>query len=193
LQENAMNKEEKLAGYHPELGVGPSAPEPETAAALLERVRQMQALDKAKPAAPKRSRQGSRRDESAGATQMVPLRHGPMSAFNDRVAELAIPDAMPTTPPGANTEDLLNGLIGECHFLMREVAFRSMCQCSDPQDRMLFMNSAMNCAKTGAEIGNAVVRLRGGSVTSETVHTMRVERVDRTMSSAEGGGGNVSR
>lgn len=57
-------------------------------------------------------------------------------------------------------EKALAALIGECHFLMSEVAFRCIVQSSDGQERMGFMNSAMAFAKTGAEVANAVATLR---------------------------------
>lgn len=38
----------------------------------------------------------------------------------------------PITTLLADTETLLNALIAECHFLLREVAFRTMCDSKDP-------------------------------------------------------------
>ncbi|HXM00828.1 MAG TPA: hypothetical protein VN932_12930 [Rhizomicrobium sp.] len=114
------------------------------------------------------------------AAQMVPLHPSPMSAFNSPLPELPVSAAPGETDGFAQTEDLLNGLIGECHYLMREVAFRSICQCSDPTDRVQFMRTAMEFAKTGAEVANAVVHLRGGTVVSETRQTIRVEHMQKT-------------
>jgi hypothetical protein len=114
------------------------------------------------------------------AAQMVPMHPSPMSAFNEPLPELAVSAAPGEADHAAQTEDLLNGLIGECHYLMREVAFRSICQCADPNDRMQFMRTAMEFAKTGAEVANAVVHLRGGAVTSETRQTIRVEHMQKT-------------
>lgn len=113
------------------------------------------------------------------ATQMVALQPSPMSAFNTPLPELPVSAAPGESDPSVQTEDLLNGLIGECHYLMREVAFRSICQCSDPVDRVQFMRMAMDFAKTGAEVANAVVHLRGGTVISETRQTIRVEHMQK--------------
>jgi hypothetical protein len=57
-------------------------------------------------------------------------------------------------------EKALAALIGECHFLMSEVAFRCIVQSSDGAERRSFMNSAMGFAKAGAEVANAVATLR---------------------------------
>ena len=119
--------------------------------------------------------------------QMVPLQPSPMSAFNTPLPELPVSAARGESDRSTQTEDLLNGLIGECHYLMREVAFRSICQCSDPNDRAQFMRTAMDFAKTGAEVANTVVHLRGGTVTSETRQTICVEHVLKT-TAGEGGG-----
>ncbi len=65
-------------------------------------------------------------------------------------------------PPPSDTESELNGLIAECRFLMREVAFASACLTYDPGDRIRFLSAAESMARTAATIGDTVGRLRGG-------------------------------
>ena len=62
--------------------------------------------------------------------------------------------------PDGETEDLLNAMIGECRFLMHEVAFRSMLQSSMAGDRLDFLRSAMSLADTGANVARAIAQLR---------------------------------
>lgn len=62
----------------------------------------------------------------------------------------------------ADTETLLNALIAECHFLMREVAFRTMCDSKDPVDRLRFLDVTMGMIRAGATVGDSVARLRHG-------------------------------
>lgn len=75
------------------------------------------------------------------------------------------------------TRALLNDLLGECHFLMKEVAFRSICQSGDVETRMDFLNAAMRLAETGAKVGDSAGRLRNGPVVSQTAHRMTVEKI----------------
>ena len=89
------------------------------------------------------------------------------------------PPPLDAQSPPADTESLLNSMIAECHYLMREVAFRSMCQTRDAHDRVRFMASAMNFATTGAKLAETIVHLRNGDVPGDvrrTHHTMTLER-----------------
>jgi hypothetical protein len=63
--------------------------------------------------------------------------------------------------PDDETEALLNALIGEMHFNMREIAFRSMCQVKDLNDRMNWVNASIKIAECGAKVAESVARLRG--------------------------------
>ncbi len=89
------------------------------------------------------------------------------------------------TPPAAkirrdgDTEDLLNGLIAECHFLMRELAMPSACQTGDPLTRQQFIDSAMNLAVTGANVGKVVAKLRAAGQTTEMHQRQITERFCR--------------
>ena len=71
--------------------------------------------------------------------------------------------ASKTLPTPADTETELNGLIAECRFLMREVAYHSACLTYDPEDRIRYLTAAQNMALTGAKVGETVAKLRGGT------------------------------
>lgn len=97
-------------------------------------------------------------------------------------------DIIRPDPVAAKAEEMLTKLIFECHFMMKEVAFRSMCQCIDPTDRRRFMDSAMDFAKTGAEVAGAIAVLRGGSPVRETRQRIVIERLESVPVSAMGRG-----
>jgi hypothetical protein len=81
--------------------------------------------------------------------------------------------ALPGIPEIQNsncTEFLLNGLIAECHLLMREVALGSMCATNDAHVRAQFMDSAMALARTGAQIAQTVGHLRSGHTGEDRKH-----------------------
>ncbi|GAA0550596.1 hypothetical protein FHS83_001263 [Rhizomicrobium palustre] len=80
----------------------------------------------------------------------------------------------PITPPG-DTETELNGLIAECRFLMREVAFTSACLTYDPNDRIRYLTAAQGLASTAALLADSVGRLRAGPVPK--IETRRHEMV----------------
>jgi hypothetical protein len=81
---------------------------------------------------------------------------------------------------GQDTEQLLNDLIAECHFLMQDVALRTICQTVEPLERMRFMDTAMSFAVTGAKIADAIGRLRNGGAPAPGFHQhVTVERVDK--------------
>lgn len=80
--------------------------------------------------------------------------------------------------PLPGTEALLNGLIDECGFLMREVAFRLVRSAPDVDMVAEHMNRAMALARTGAEVGLAVAKLRRASAV-ESRQSITLERVER--------------
>ena len=59
-----------------------------------------------------------------------------------------------------DTENMLNEMIADCQFLMREVAYRCIAQASDPADRSEFLGRALDCAAVGAKIADSISRLR---------------------------------
>jgi len=92
----------------------------------------------------------------------------------------------------ADTETELNGLIAECRFLMREVAFTSACLTYDPDDRIRFLGAAQNMALTAAKIGKTVAQLRTAGAdlqTGEFRQRITVEHVQSTPARKRGEGG----
>jgi hypothetical protein len=115
---------------------------------------------------------------------LAPLRRAP--ALSDPSPDIDVPGRLPEEEPNrivrcpdasADTEVLLNGLIGELSFLMREVAFRCIIQTTDADERIRFMNRAMSLAKTGAEVAETVGHLRGGLPVDERRQRMIFEHV----------------
>jgi hypothetical protein len=86
-----------------------------------------------------------------------------------RDPRLTLP-GIPEIQNSACTEFLLNGLIAECHLVMREVALGSMCATVDANVRMRFMDSAMSLARTGAEVAETIGHLRNGNAGEERKH-----------------------
>jgi len=86
----------------------------------------------------------------------------------------------PVLPPSAaDTEALLNGLIEECRFLLREVAFNSARLTPDADDRIRFLNSAESLVVTSTKVADAIGRLRanGSPRTEEHRHRLIYEHV----------------
>jgi hypothetical protein len=92
----------------------------------------------------------------------------PEDAPNRIVRSESVPD---------DTETLLNALVGECHFLMREVAFRCIIQTTDADQRLRFLHSAMSLAETGAKVAETVGHLRGGLPVNEKRQRMIFEHI----------------
>jgi len=92
----------------------------------------------------------------------------------------------------ADTETELNGLIAECRFLMREVAFTSACLTYDPDDRIRFLGAAERMALTAAKIGKTVAQLRTAGADpqiGEFRQRITVEHVQSTPARKRGEGG----
>jgi hypothetical protein len=68
--------------------------------------------------------------------------------------------ARPRIRRDADTEDLLNGMIAECHFAMREIAIPSACESTDGTKRRFFMSDLQGLAKAGAHVGQTIAMLR---------------------------------
>jgi len=115
---------------------------------------------------------------------IAPLKQAP--SLTDPSPDIDVPGRLPEDAPNrivrgpaasGDTEGLLNGLIGELHFLMREVAFRCIIQTTDADERLRFMDSAMSLAKTGAVVAETVGHLRGGLPVDERRQRMIFEHV----------------
>ena len=80
-------------------------------------------------------------------------------------ALIGLPEEMPKAArPRLKFEDdvelQLNAMIGDCRFLMRDVAYRCIAQSSDAAGAMEFLQGALGCAETGARVAEAIARLR---------------------------------
>lgn len=122
----------------------------------------------------------------AAPDRIVPLRHSPSAS--EELPDLVIDGRLPKADPRLirrdahlvdETEHLLNALIGECGFLMREVAFRCIVQSAGVEDRLAFMRSAMSCAETGAYVAKSVAKLRHAPVNEEAVIARAVADLER--------------
>ncbi len=89
--------------------------------------------------------------------------------------------APPAIRRAAETEDLLNGLIAECHYLMREVAMPSAVGTGWEQTRGRFLSQAMNLATTGAEVAGAIAKLRISDRVSPAAQERIIDAVAKTI------------
>ena len=94
----------------------------------------------------------------------------------------------PALPPAAaDTEALLNGLIEECRYLLREVAFNSARLTPDADDRIRFLSSAESLVLTSTKVADAVGRLRAGPTAEDYRQRITVEHVQSAGPRGEGG------
>jgi len=103
------------------------------------------------------------REEQAQQRTVVSRRSmfsAPAPILDESAPAFARPHARAIRNDG-DTEHLLNGLIAECHLLMRAVTLPSAMRAGDADTRQQFLESAMNIAKVGAKVGRAVAKLRG--------------------------------
>jgi hypothetical protein len=97
------------------------------------------------------------RAEADANSGVVATQLGPF--YEDYRRLVRLPDVKP--PPGTSTtEALLNGLIEDCRFLIREVAFHSARLTPDANHRLQFLSSAETLAVTGAKVGRTIAKLR---------------------------------
>jgi hypothetical protein len=66
----------------------------------------------------------------------------------------------PVIARDCDTEYLLNGLIAECHYVMRELVLPTAAETKDGDQRVRFISSVIDLARTGASVGKAVAKLR---------------------------------
>ena len=91
-------------------------------------------------------------------------------------ATVRLKDEPHPLPPPGDTETELNGLIAECRYLMREIAFNSARLTYDPDDRIRFLSAAQSMALTAAKVGKTVAQLRGAGG-ARAVETHRHEMI----------------
>ena len=100
-----------------------------------------------------------------------------------RAVDLGLPATMPDPADrkitidclGDRAEHALNAIIEDCHYLMREVAYRGMLQAADTEERLAFLNTALKCAETSARTAKAVARLRAFPLDEERKDAILVE------------------
>lgn len=100
---------------------------------------------------------------------------------SDCVAEAA-PFTAPSQPRirrDVDTEDLLNGLIAECHYMIRAVVLPSASRTVDPLTRQRFLGTVMELASTGASLGKTVAKLRAADRVIELSRHEIIEQVAR--------------
>jgi hypothetical protein len=101
--------------------------------------------------------EGNVRAEAADNSGVVHTVLSPF--FEDHKRLVRLPDVKPSAA-ASDTEALLNGLIEDCRFLIREVAFHSARLTPDANHRMQFLDSAKALAVTGAKVGRTIAKLR---------------------------------
>ena len=114
-----------------------------------------------------------------------------VSGRSENVA-VRLKDEPGALPPTGDTETELNGLIAECRFLMREIAFNSARLTYDPDDRIRFLSAAQSMALTAAKVGKTVAQLRSAGAepqTGEFRQRITVEHVQSTPARNRGEGG----
>ena len=119
------------------------------------------------------------REEQAQQVEVVSRKSmfsDPAPVLDDVAPGFARPHARAIRSDG-DTEHLLNGLIAECHLLMRAVTLPSAMRAGDADTRQEFLKSAMDIAKVGAKVGRAVAKLRGAGANTEIRQRHISERV----------------
>lgn len=81
----------------------------------------------------------------------------------------------------ADTEDLLNGMIAEMHYVMREVALPSACTANEIDTRNRFLGTVMELATTGAKVGKTIAKLRASDKVTELREHRIVEEIVRSL------------
>jgi hypothetical protein len=143
FQERGMIEKESLAGGEQESEDEPSAPDA------------MSAYQSARVEA--LSRGPDPADKSSLSDPVAPL---PEDAVNDPNRK-SVPEPK-ISYESRDTEELLHGLIAECHFLMRHVTLPSMCASNVAHIRREFLGSAMELVRTSAHVAETIGRLRHG-------------------------------
>jgi hypothetical protein len=119
------------------------------------------------------------REEADANGGVVNTRLGDFFADEQRLVRLADTPAKSETPR-VQTEALLNGLIEDCRFLIREVVYHSARLTPDAGHRMQFLASAEKLAITGAQIARSIAKLRQDRPPEpeENRYRMIIEHVD---------------
>jgi hypothetical protein len=99
-------------------------------------------------------------------------------AHEGRQRHVRLRDAKMPANTASETEALLNLLIEDCHFLIREIAFHSARLTPDQGARLGFIRVAGELAEQGAKVAGAIATLRSGApVVEERRQRVIVEHV----------------
>jgi hypothetical protein len=84
-------------------------------------------------------------------------------------------------PPTAadQTETLLQGLIAECHAVIRDVVLPAVHEPGDHHSQRYYINSITDLVDSATKLSDAIGRLRGGVPTPEVHQRITVERVQK--------------
>lgn len=82
----------------------------------------------------------------------------------------------------ADTEDLLNGLIAQCHFGMRSIALPSAIEARNDQSRDLYLVRSMDFATAGAKVGKSIAKLRASTQIAQARQPALIEALARLVS-----------
>jgi hypothetical protein len=114
----------------------------------------------------------------------------PKASFKyDDKTIVRLTDDAPPPPAASDTETELNGLIAECRYLMREIAFNSARLTYDADDRIRFLASAQGLALTASKIGRTVAQIRAAGATPPPMEERRQRiTVEHVQIGPRGGG-----
>ncbi|HVU19169.1 MAG TPA: hypothetical protein VHE09_00435 [Rhizomicrobium sp.] len=106
------------------------------------------------------------------------------AGLTDQSERLAANEPFPRPEQAAiardgDTEYLLNGLIAECHYMMRELALPTAAETKDSETRQQYISCAMNLALTGAKLGKSVAEVRSAGMTRELRQRHIIEHLER--------------
>jgi hypothetical protein len=94
---------------------------------------------------------------------------------------VVIPPSTEANPD--HTEALLQGLIAECHQIIRDVVVPAAQGAGTDSDRRYYLNSVVDLVRIANASGDTVARLRGG-VHQELRQRITVERIERRAGNA---------
>jgi len=81
------------------------------------------------------------------------------------------------------TEALLEGLIAECHAMIRDVILPAA-RAADHADRRQYLGSANHLMDSAVKLGDAIGRLRGTAPLPELRQRITVEKIERQPAAA---------
>jgi len=96
---------------------------------------------------------------------------------SDAVQAGGMKKQLPLSAETDQTEALLQGLIAECHAMIRDQVRPAVDADEKAIDKLYMFRAAMELAKTGARIAETIGHLRGGQPAPEMRQRITVERI----------------